>query len=103
MGRVRWFIAGAATAAGAILATSGGRGRLRRLTTRAQHAELEAGGVGPAAASPAPAPPQTPLVPYDVPPVDDDTQELRLRIDETRDRIRRRTQDVTAADEPAAG
>jgi hypothetical protein len=101
VGRVRWFIAGAGTAAAAILATSGGRSRVRRLAGRGEHPELEAGDAPTAATASAQA--VTPGPAYDLPLVDDDTKELRLRIDETRDRIRRRTQDVTAADaDPAS-
>ena len=103
MARMRWFIAGAVTAAGALVAA----GQVRRMLGAGGADELEPwdepqayepSSHEPPAASDRPA---TAFAAYDAPPVDDDTQELRLRIDETRDRIRRRTQDAaTDADTP---
>jgi hypothetical protein len=88
---MRWFIAGAATAAGALVAA----GQVRRLLGAGDDGGFEEWDEPPAAHStPEPAP-ATAFASYDtVPPADDDTQELRLRIDETRDRIRRRNQDA---------
>jgi hypothetical protein len=99
--RMRWFIAGAVTAAGALVAA----GQVRRMLGAGDADELEPwdepspyepASYDPPAATPRPA---TAFAAYDAPPpVDDDTQELRLRIDETRDRIRRRTQDVAGSE-----
>jgi len=62
--------------------------------------DLEQWDEPPAAVVPTPPRPATAFASYDaVPPADDDTQELRLRIDETRDRIRRRAQEQDAAEE----
>ena len=98
MARMRWFIAGAVTAAGALVAA----GKVRRLLG-SDGEELEAWDEPPfdepATAAPRPA---TAFAAYDAPPpLDDDTQELRLRIDETRDRIRRRSQDAAADADPS--
>ena len=92
MGRMRWFIVGAVTAAGAMVAA----GKVRRMIGSGDDAELEPWDEPPANEPAAPPPrPATAFAAYDAPPPsDDDTQELRLRIDETRDRIRRRTQDA---------
>jgi hypothetical protein len=94
VGRMRWFIAGAAATAGALVAA----GQVRRLLGSWEEPELEAWDERAAESSPAEPSPATAFASYDtVPPADDDTQELRLRIDETRDRIRRRTQDPKAS------
>ena len=99
MGRMRWFIAGAATAAGALVAA----GQVRRLLGADSEPAFEEWDEPPADTSTPAPPPATAFASYDtVPPADDDTQELRLRIDETRDRIRRRTQDAGAGDVDAA-
>ncbi len=96
MGRMRWFMVGAAAAAGAFVAA----GRVRRMLAPGDELGLEDWDEPEASALAEPAPPRpaTAFASYDtVPPADDDTQELRLRIDETRDRIRRRTQEQDAA------
>jgi hypothetical protein len=91
VGRMRWFIVGAAAAAGAFVAA----GQVRRLLGAGDDAGFEEWDEPPAANSTPDPAPATAFASYDtVPPADDDTQELRLRIDETRDRIRRRTQDA---------
>ncbi|HET6847370.1 MAG TPA: hypothetical protein VFH74_00825 [Gaiellales bacterium] len=91
---MRWFIVGAAAAAGAFVAA----GRARRMLAPADELDLEDWDEPRAPAEPPPTRPATAFASYDtVPPADDDTQELRLRIDETRDRIRRRTQEQDAA------
>lgn len=93
---------GAAAAAGALVATPSAYHRLRALVATVERPMLPPGDAQPhtppaeAAAPPSPA---AAFATYDAPPADDDTAELRLRIDETRDRIRRRAQDTPAADE----
>ena len=82
--------------------------RLRAALAPASQPVLTAGEPGPATDPQAerPVPPAAAFATYDPPPAasaprpDDDTAELRLRIDETRDRIRRRVQDAPE-DEPA--
>jgi hypothetical protein len=98
--RLGWFLAGAATAAGVLVAAPNAYNRLR-----------------PAVGSPGQEPPadQEHTEPDDFAPatafagydgsgeageLDEDTAELRLRIDETRQRIRRRAEGDTAADQP---
>jgi len=94
--RMRWFIVGAAATAGAFIAA----GRMRRRLGTHDALDLEQWDEPPAAVVPTPPRPATAFASYDaVPPADDDTQELRLRIDETRDRIRRRAQEQDAAEE----
>jgi hypothetical protein len=100
--RMRWFMVGAAAAAGALVATPSAYQRLRALVAPVERPMLPPGDEQahtPPPAAPAP-PPAGAFATYDAPPpADDDTAELRLRIDETRDRIRRRAQDGPAADE----
>jgi hypothetical protein len=92
---MRWFMAGAAAAAGALVATPSAYQRLRALVAPVERPMLPPG--DERAHTP---PPAAAFATYDAPPpADDDTAELRLRIDETRDRIRRRAQDTPAADE----
>ena len=99
MARMRWFIAGAVAAAGALAAA----GQVRRMLGTGDMDELEPWDE-PQAYEPSPyEPPATTPRPaaafasYDAP-SEDDTQELRLRIDETRERIRQRTQDAAESD-----
>jgi hypothetical protein len=93
--RMRWFMAGAAAAAGALVATPSAYPRLRALVAPVERPMLPPG--DEQAHTP---PPAAAFATYDAPPpADDDTAELRLRIDETRDRIRRRAQDAPAVDE----
>jgi hypothetical protein len=89
--RIRWFLAGAATAAAALVAAPESYNRLRGL--------LETSGD----TTHPPADEAAAFAGYDAPAdaarSDEDTAELRLRIDETRQRIRRRAEDGTAAEE----
>ena len=98
MARIGWFLAGAATAAAALVAAPRGYGKLRGLVeapgeTMHSSSDETAGDFAPAAG----------FAGYDAPAEagqsDDDTAELRLRIDETRERIRRRAGDGAATDE----
>jgi hypothetical protein len=98
VGRMRWFMVGAAAAAGALVATPSAYKRLRGMVAPVERPML------PPGEQQTPTPPAEPaattFATYAAPPAaDDDTAELRLRIDETRDRIRRRAQDAPAADE----
>lgn len=99
MGRARWFIVGAAATAGVLVAAPGAYQRLRGLVAADDPALLDPG--------PAPEPaPAAAFATYDPPEpepmvADEDTTELRLRIDETRDRIRRRAKDGLEADTEA--
>lgn len=99
MGRARWFIVGAAATAGVLVAAPGAYQRLRGLVSADDPALLDPG--------PAPEPaPAAAFATYDPPEpepmvADEDTAELRLRIDETRDRIRRRAKDGLEADTEA--
>lgn len=99
MGRARWFIVGAAATAGVLVAAPGAYQRLRGLVAADDPALLDPG--------PAPEPaPAAAFATYDPPEpepmvADEDTAELRLRIDETRDRIRRRAKDGLEADTEA--
>lgn len=99
MGRARWFIVGAAATAGVLVAAPSAYERLRGLVSADDPALLDPG--------PAPEPaPAAAFATYDPPEpepmvADEDTTELRLRIDETRDRIRRRAKDGLEADTEA--
>lgn len=99
MGRARWFIVGAAATAGVLVAAPSAYERLRGLVSADDPALLDPG--------PAPEPaPAAAFATYDPPEpepmvADEDTAELRLRIDETRDRIRRRAKDGLEADTEA--
>jgi hypothetical protein len=101
--RMRWFMVGAAAAAGALVATPSAYQRLRALVAPIERPMLPPGdeqAYTPPPTAAAPPPPAAAFATYDAPPpADDDTAELRLRIDETRDRIRRRAQDAPAVDE----
>ena len=106
MGRARWFIVGVAATAGALVAAPGAYQRLRGLVAAGDPPLLEPGPAPEPAYQPPPSPAAA-FATYDPPPAatappvsDDDTAELRLRIDETRDRIRRRVQE-SPTDEPA--
>jgi hypothetical protein len=103
VGRMRWFMVGAAAAAGALVATPSAYHRLRALVATVERPMLPPGDEQthtPPAEAAAPSSPAAAFATYDAPvPADDDTAELRLRIDETRDRIRRRAQDTPAAEE----
>jgi len=88
-------MAGAGAAAGALVAAPGAYQRLRTLVQPVHRPQLPAAPDPPAAEPPVP-PPAAAFATYDPPepkPPDEDTAELRLRIDETRDRIRRRAED----------
>jgi hypothetical protein len=96
--RIGWFLAGAATAAAALVAAPQGYSKLRGLVepsgeTMHSSSDETPGDFAPAAA----------FAGYDAPAEaghsDEDTAELRLRIDETRERIRRRAEDGGATDE----
>ena len=96
MARIGWFLAGAATAAAALVAAPQGYSKLRGLVEASGESMDETtdpGDFAPAAA----------FAGYDAPAEaghsDEDTAELRLRIDETRERIRRRAEDGAATDE----
>ena len=102
MGRARWFIVGAAATAGALVAAPGAYQRLRGLVAAGEPKLLEPGAAPEPASQPPPEPAAT-FATYDPPEPessvgDEDTAELRLRIDETRDRIRRRAKDGVEAD-----
>jgi hypothetical protein len=102
VGRTRWFIVGAAATAGALVAAPGASQRLRGLVAAGDQPLLEPG----PASEPAPPAPAAAFATYDPPEpessvADEDTAELRLRIDETRDRIRRRAKDGLEADTEA--
>ncbi len=102
MGRARWFIVGAAATAGALVAAPSAYQRLRGLVAAGEPQLLEPG-PGPEPAYQPPPAPAAAFATYDPPEpeplvADEDTAELRLRIDETRDRIRRRAKDGVEAD-----
>jgi gas vesicle protein len=101
--RIGWFLAGAATAAAALVAAPHSYNRLRSLVDTSGEAMAPAADetdTGPGDFAPASA-----FASYDAPAeaarVDEDTAELRLRIDETRQRIRRRAEDGVPADDDA--
>ena len=105
MGRARWFIVGAAATAGALVAAPGAYQRLRGLVAAGDPPLLEPGPAPEPAYQPPPAPAAA-FATYDRPEqapsvAEEDTAELRLRIDETRDRIRRRAQDGVEVDTEA--
>ncbi len=105
MGRARWFIVGAAATAGALVAAPGAYQRLRGLVAAGEPQLLEPGPAPEPAHQPPPAPAAA-FASYDPPGpepsvADEDTAELRLRIDETRDRIRRRANNGVEADREA--
>jgi hypothetical protein len=103
VGRARWFIVGAAATAGALVATPGAYQRLRGLVAGGEPPLLESG-PAPEPAHQPPPPPAAAFATYDSPEpsvADEDTAELRLRIDETRDRIRRRAKNGVEADAEA--
>ena len=105
MGRARWFIVGAAATAGVLVAAPGAYQRLRGLVAAGDPPLLEPGPAPEPAYDPPPAPAAA-FATYDPPDpealvADEDTAELRLRIDETRDRIRRRAKDGLEADAEA--
>ena len=110
MARLRWIVVGAAAATGVLVVAPSAYQRLRTALGPSQQPELPPADDAPQATAEPPAasaPPAAAFATYDPPPAatappvsDDDTAELRLRIDETRDRIRRRVQE-SPADEPA--
>jgi hypothetical protein len=105
VGRARWFIVGAAATAGVLVAAPGAYQRLRGLVAADDPPLLEPGPAPEPAYEPPPAPAAA-FATYDQPDpepfvADEDTAELRLRIDETRDRIRRRAKDGLEADAEA--
>src|SRR5436190_13005209 len=98
--RIGWFLAGAATAAAALVAAPESYNRLRGLletTGEAMHPPADETHTNPSDFAPAAA-----FAGYDSPAdaahSDEDTAELRLRIDETRQRIRRRAEDSAVTD-----
>jgi hypothetical protein len=96
--RIGWFLAGAATAAAALVAAPQGYSRLRGLVDASGETMHSPSGEAQSDFAPAAA-----FAGYDAPAEagysDEDTAELRLRIDETRERIRRRAEDGAATDE----
>ena len=105
MGRARWFIVGVAATAGALVAAPGAYKRLRGLVAAGDPPLIEPGPAPQPAYQPPP-PPAAAFATYDPPEsepsvADEHTAELRLRIDETRDRIRRRAKDGVEADAEA--
>ena len=105
MGRARWFIVGAAATAGGLVAAPGAYQRLRGLVAAGDPPLLEPGPASEPAYQPPPAPAAA-FATYDPPEpeptvADEDTAELRLRIDETRDRIRRRAKNGLEEDTEA--
>jgi len=103
VGRARWFIVGAAATAGVLVAAPGAYQRLRGLVAAGDPPLLEPGPAPEPAYDP---PPAAAFATYEPPDpeafvADEDTAELRLRIDETRDRIRRRAKDGLEADAEA--
>ena len=86
MARVRWFIAGAATAAGALVAAPKAYERLRPLTG-ADDAPQLVDAPPPPPAEPPKARPAAAIATFDV----ERTSELRQKIDETRARIHEKT------------
>jgi len=103
MPRVRWFIAGAAAAAGALVAAPKAYERLRSLAGADDAPQLTDVAPPPPAAPPRPRPPAA-IATFDV----ERTSELRQKIDETRARIQEKTavrpepleEDVTEEVEP---
>ncbi len=98
MARIAWFLAGAASAAAALVAAPHSYYKLRGLVeTSGQTMEppSDESATGPNDFAPAAA-----FAGYDAPDpsssVDEDTAELRIRIDETRQRIRRRAEESGA-------
>jgi hypothetical protein len=105
VGRARWFIVGAAATAGALVAAPGAYQRLRGLVAAGDAKRLGPGPAPEPANQPPPAPAAA-FATYDPPEqapsvAEEDTAELRLRIDETRDRIRRRAQEGVEVDTEA--
>ncbi|MDX6535599.1 MAG: hypothetical protein QOF68_3343 [Gaiellales bacterium] len=114
MARFRWFIAGAAAATGALVTAPGAYQRLRESLMPGLPKQLppgewpERGGseaATPAAAEPAPTAvtaeretPREPVTTATAAVEDDDSRELRLRIEETRARIQRRAHQVASPD-----
>ena len=98
MARIGWFLAGAATAAAALVAAPQGYSKLRGLVEASGETMHSSSDGTPGDFAPAEA-----FAGYDAPDEaghsDEDTAELRLRIDETRERIRRRAEDGAANDE----
>jgi hypothetical protein len=86
MPRVRWFIAGAAAAAGALVAAPKAYERLRSLAGADDAPQLTDAAPPPPAAPPRPRPAAA-IATFDV----ERTSELRQKIDETRARIHEKT------------
>lgn len=86
MPRVRWFIAGAAAAAGALVAAPKAYERLRSLAGADDAPQLTDAVPPPPAAPPRPRPAAA-IATFDV----ERTSELRQKIDETRARIHEKT------------
>jgi len=107
VGRLRWFIVGAAATAGALVAAPTAYQRLRGLVAPSQ--PMLAPGADdlqppapPTTVEPMTTRPAAAFAGYEAPAVDpsaDETAELRLRIDETRGRIRKRAQDGLGTDD----
>jgi len=105
--RIRWFLAGAAVTAGALAAAPGAYERLRSVVAPVtgpllpgfdddDFEDAGAGAFEALADDPGPFVPGSPAVD----PGDDDTAELRSRIDETRARIHERAQSARGDEEP---
>jgi hypothetical protein len=86
MARVRWFIVGAAAAAGALVAAPKAYERLRSLTGADEAPELVDAPPAPPVEAPRPRPAAA-IATFDV----ERTSELRQKIDETRARIHEKT------------
>jgi hypothetical protein len=107
VGRLRWFMVGAAATAGALVAAPTAYNRLRGLVETSAPPMLPPASdwqppAPPPHAEPATTRPAAAFAGYEAPaaePNAEETAELRLRIDETRDRIRKRAQDGLAADD----
>jgi len=99
--RIGWFLAGVVTAAAALVAAPDAYDRLRALVETSSDATGEPG--DETYAGPGDFPPAAAFAGYDAPAdadqVDEDTAELRLRIDETRQRVRRRAEDGGASED----
>ena len=99
-------MAGAGVAAGALVAAPGAYQRLRTLVQPIERPALPMPAEQPPPAAAQPPPPAAAFATYEPPTVDDEeTAELRLRIDETRDRIRRRAGggDLVGGEAPPSG
>jgi hypothetical protein len=98
MARFGWFIAGAAAAAGALVSAPRAYERLREAIGAGVPAQLPPGDWPEGGAVPADEPDPAPSVAATPGADGEDTQEIRLRIQETRERIQRRAHEAAAAE-----